>query len=395
MDAKHKLKKLLRTLNKIEGRHTELITVYIPYDANIIEIVNQLRQEISTAENIKSKQVRKNVISALEKIIRELQFYKKTPKNGLAIFCGNVSEKEGVSNIEIWIIEPPEPLKTKLYWCDQKFVLEGLEEMIKEKEVYGLVCLDKSEADIAWLKGTKIEIVTHFDSIVPGKSRAGGQSSMRFSRIREGLLVDYLKKVAEAVNKTFSGKKFNGIIVSGPGPIKDYLLKEDYLSNEVKNKILGTVDVGATGIGGLEETIIRAESILKEARVMKEKKILQKFFTFLPNQAVYGLEKTLKSLQMGVVETILVSEDAPYEEIEYECKCGKNKRIMKIGNEYCKNCSSRITIKHRRDIIDALEDLAVEHGIEMVVVSRHTQEGRQFFELGAIGAILRYKIEVL
>ena len=182
--SKAALKKLIRQLDKIKGRHTELVTVYIPAGANLNDIMTQLRNEESTAENIKSKQVRKNVTTSLDKIVRHLQLYKKTPENGLAVFCGNISEKEGSADIEIWAVEAPEPIKTKMYWCDQKFVLDPLKEMVEEKEIYGIICLDKSEADIALVKGKKIEPIVHFESIVPGKTRAGGQCFVKGTEIK-------------------------------------------------------------------------------------------------------------------------------------------------------------------------------------------------------------------
>ena len=173
--SKFKLKKLVNMLQAIKGRHTELVTVYVPVNYLLSEIISQLRTEQSTAENIKSKPVRKNVTTALEKIIRHLQLYKHTPQNGIALFCGNVSDKEGATNIEIWVIEPPEEIKVKMYWCDQRFVMDPLLDMVEEKEIYGIICLDKSEADIALLKGKKLEPLYHKESIVPGKTRAGGQ----------------------------------------------------------------------------------------------------------------------------------------------------------------------------------------------------------------------------
>ena len=54
--SKVSLKKLIRQLAAIKGRHTELVTVYIPKGANLHEVAAQLRNEESTAENIKSKQ---------------------------------------------------------------------------------------------------------------------------------------------------------------------------------------------------------------------------------------------------------------------------------------------------------------------------------------------------
>jgi len=233
--SKYILKKLVKNLGSIKGRHTELVSVYVPAKYSLHEIVNQLRQELSTAENIKSKQVRKNVTTSLEKIMRHLQLYKRTPENGLALFCGNIS-KTDKADIELFAIEPPETIKVKLYWCDQRFVLDPLIDMVKEREVYGIICLDKSEADIALLSGKKIETLAHFESIVPGKTRAGGQSSARFSRVREGLLNDWLKHVGEAADKAFADRDAIGILLSGPGPIKEILLKDKHLQDKVEKK---------------------------------------------------------------------------------------------------------------------------------------------------------------
>lgn len=389
----YKLKKLVKLLDKIKGRHTELVTVYIPAGYNIHEITNQLREEQSTAANIKSKQVRKNVISALEKIQRHLSLYHKTPEHGLAVFCGNVSEKEGVSKIELWAIEPPEPIKVKMYWCDQKFDLQPLKDMFKEKDVYGIINLDKSEADIAILKGKKIELLAHFDSIVPGKSRAGGQSSARFARVREGLLNDFLKQVGETTNKTFQEHKdLIGIIVSGPGPIKDQLLRGDYLSSQVKQKILGIVDTGYTGDFGLHETIEKAEEIIKDAEVIKEKRLVQKFFAELNKGGlvVYGFDQVLIALKQGALEKILISEDIDEKYCEYECDCGISCGLL--THSFCDTCKKEKSILGEKDLIEFFENEAKQHGTEVVLVSSDTREGQQFKSLGGVAGFLRYRI---
>lgn len=169
-----KLKAIISELGKIKGRHTELVSVYIPAGFNLAKVVEQIRSEQSTAQNIKSKTVKKNVMGALEKILQHLKLFKQTPKNGMVIFCGNVSDREGVADLEIWSIEPPEPLKVRIYRCGQEFVMDPLNEMVREREVYGLIVLDKSEADIGLLKGKKIESLKHMESVVPGKTKAGG-----------------------------------------------------------------------------------------------------------------------------------------------------------------------------------------------------------------------------
>lgn len=169
-----KLKRLVKQLGKIRGRHTELVTVYIPAGYSITDVATQLFQEKSTASNIKSKTTRKNVLTALEKIIQHLKLFKQTPPNGLVVFCGNVSEVEGREDIRMWSFEPPMKMNKKIYWCDQTFVLDPLKELMEEKEIYGLIVLDASEATIGLLKGKAIERLKRMDSNVPAKSIKGG-----------------------------------------------------------------------------------------------------------------------------------------------------------------------------------------------------------------------------
>ncbi len=393
--SRYKLKKLVRMLNDIKGKHTELVSVYVPAGYSLHEITNQLRSEQSTAENIKSKQVRKNVTTALEKIMRHLQLYKKTPEHGLAIFCGNVSETDK-SDIELWAIEPPEPVKVKLYWCDQRFVLDPLWDMIKEKEIYGIICLDKNEADIALIMGKKVEPMAHFESIVPGKTRAGGQSSARFSRVREGLLNDWLKQIGEASNKIFEEhNEVKGIILSGSGPIKEMFLKEDYLHAVVKQKILGVIDTSYTGDYGLQETLERGSYLIKEAGVVKEKQLLQKFFNELqkPHGLVtYGLNEVVSALETGAVDTVILSEDLDIKEVEYECACGTSKAFSKGGTRICERCNQVMRELGEKDLIETFEERVKNYGTKLEVVSSDTREGKQFLDLGGIGALLRYNI---
>src|SRR3989344_1741947 len=142
---RQELEELVALLKSIRGRHTELVSVYIPAGFNKDAVARQLEAEAGTAENIKSKATRTAVVTALDRIIRELKNYKVTPKNGMAIFCGNISEKEGVQDIQMWVYEPPRPLNVRLYRCDQTFIIDPLQEMLDIEEVYGLLVMDRRE----------------------------------------------------------------------------------------------------------------------------------------------------------------------------------------------------------------------------------------------------------
>src|SRR3989339_755477 len=227
---KLELEELLEELKSFKGRATELISVLIPagYDVNAVQ--RQLEAEKSTAKNIKSTATRKNVSDALDKVVRELKGLKKTPDNGLAIFCGNVSKVEGQDDMQIWIIEPHLPLKIRLYRCDKEFVLDPLREMTAVSEIFALVVMDRKEATIGYLEGKRIEVLQHMTSGIPGKVRAGGQSSQRFHRITEGLTRDFYKRIAEEVKKNFYEEtRLKGIIIGGPIPTKDEIIDQEFL----------------------------------------------------------------------------------------------------------------------------------------------------------------------
>lgn len=357
--TKNELEELLEELESYKGRHTELITVYIPggYDANAAQ--RQLEAEKSTAKNIKSTATRKNVSDALDKIVRELKDI-KTPENGLAIFCGNISQIEGQDDLRSWVVEPPLPLKIRLYRCDKEFVLDPLRSQLEISEIYGLLVMDRKEATVGVLEGKRIEVIQHMTSGIPSKVRAGGQSSQRFHRITEGLTKEFYKRIAEEVKKAFfENPKVKGIIVGGPVPTKDEFLDNDYLTDQLQNKIIGRVDIGDTDEAGLKELVEKSQDLLAQQEVVYEKKLIQRFFQTLgekPDLALYKEEDIRKALQYGAVELLILSHN-------YDKIASKELRSQAKG---------------------------ISANIEFI--STDTEEGKQFSNLSGIGAILRFKI---
>jgi len=360
MISRYELAELIEELEKIRGRHTELVTVFIPSGANIYTTANQIEAEKSTADNIKSKTTRKNVMDALERISRELKFYKQTPSNGMAIFCGNVSENEGQIDIKLWIIEPPQALKTRLYRCDQQFVLEPLKEMLEAEEVYGLVVMDRKEATLGLLEGKQIKVLRKMTSGVPGKFKTGGQSSARFERIIEGMAKEFYRRIAEAMKELyFNLPKLKGIILGGPVPTKEDFLKEGQLLTQLKEKIIGMKDIGQTDESGLKDLVEASKDLLAEQEIIHEKKLLENFFEKLGKgkKVAYKKADIEKAFKYGAIDVLILSN-----------KLGKEK--IKELTRKAENISAKVEI-----------------------VSIETPEGEQFWNLGGIGAILRFEIQ--
>ncbi len=358
--TKAELEEILEELGKHRGRATELITVYIPSGQNIYTVSDQLEAEKSTAKNIKSTSTRKNVINALEKITRYLKTMKKTPENGLAVFCGNVSKVEGQEDLKLWGIEPPMPLKVRMYRCDKEFVLEPLREQLEVSEVFGLLVMDRKEATIGMLEGKRIEVLQHMTSGIPSKVRAGGQSSQRFHRITEGLTKEFYKRIADEMKKVFFDMpKLKGILVGGPIPTKDEFLDNKYLATKLQEKVIGRVDIGDADESGLKEIVAKSHDILENQEIIHEKKVLEKFFETLgekPDFALYKEEDVRKALEYGAVDVLILSKDL-------------DKKLSKELKKMAESISS-----------------------EVEVVSTETEEGKQFNNLSGIGALLRFKV---
>jgi peptide chain release factor subunit 1 len=359
-NQRYHLKKFIKELDSHSARHTEFVTIYVPSGYDLNKIIQHLAQEQGTATNIKSAQTRKNVIDALERLIVHLRLFKGTPKNGLAAFSGNVAAREGASDVRVWSIEPPIPIQTRIYRCDKNFQLDLIRNMLEAKEAYGMVVLDSRDATIAVLKGKTIVPLISTHSHVPGKFKAGGQSSVRFARNREIAVNEHFKKVAEIMKDQFLKMEgLKGVLVGGPGPTKYDFVESGLITEEVKRKIIAIKDLSYTEEFGLEELLEKSQDVLSQEEVAEEKKLVGKFLEMLaikPEMVTYGEVNTLKALEMGAVDTVLLSEALDEQKIEQ------------------------------------FENTAKAFSTEVKIISTETREGAQLRDIGKIGAMLRYPI---
>jgi peptide chain release factor subunit 1 len=391
-----------------EGRGTELISLYIPPGKQISDVTTYLRQEYSTASNIKSRTTRKNVLDAIEKVANRVKLFKEPPPTGLVIFCGAIPKGgPGTEEIEIYVVIPPEPI----YRCDNRFHLEYLEEMLKEKETYGILVLDGSGATYATLKGKRLEFVREITSGVPSKHRAGGQSARRFERLREVELNEFYKRAGEYANKIFLEiPDLKGVLIGGPGPTKYDFTDGDYLHYELKKKILAVVDTAYIGEQGIREITERSSEILRNVRYVEERNLVQQFLYELGHDtglAMYGEAEIRLALNKGLVKTLLVSEELDVVRVTIKCtSCGyveqktiRHVDLMKLEQELvsksCPKCSTlSLTIENVKDLIDELAEIAEQTGANLEVISAETEEGQMLLKsFGGIAAILRYKAE--
>jgi len=401
---KYQLKKLINELDDIRGRNTELVSLYVPAGYDMSKISEFVTSEQSEAENIKSKHTRTNVQDALGKIGRKVSEEHTPPENGVAFFAGNVSETEGRPDIKIWEVVPPQPIESRHYRCDKEFVLEPLKQMVVDDKVYGLIVADKNDAAIGYLQGSSIKTVYTLESNVPGKTRAGGQSAQRFSRLRDEMLKTFLDDIAEKAKNAFMKKarkeKLLGIIVGGPGFVKDKLIDDDHLHQELQDEVISVKSLDVAGEAGLSRLVDKAEESIEDSQVVKERKLVNQFFENLNKEngkSEYGVEQVEEALNMGAVETVLISEDVNLYQAKYKCPQGHEKEIFEEKPQIsdsieCDECNEEMKLEDIGDIVDVFGGKAEEMSSELEIISTDHEEGKRLMNLGGVAAIMRYRI---
>jgi len=404
---KYEFKRTLEVLRSKRGRGTELISLYIPHDKQIHEVVAQLREEYGQASNIKSRVTRQNVQSAIESLLSRLKLIPRAPENGVVIFCGAVDVGANKTELQTYIIEPPEPIASYKYHCDSSFLLTPLEEMLHEKKTYGLIVLDRREATIGLLRGKHIEAMAHLTSTVPGKQRKGGQSAHRFQQLRLIAINEFYTRIGNAASEVFLAidpKELEGVFIGGPSPTKEEFESGGYLHHEIQKKVLELFDVAYTDESGLYELFDKLGEALASVEVVQEKKYMQRFLKELVSDtglASYGEEQVRKNLQMGSVETLLLSDELRKLRLSIRCTvCDfeeKKTVTKKAGEEEyqpgnCPKCGASLKIAESVDIVEELSTIADQMGSNIVFISSDFEEGNQLLTaFGGIAAILRFK----
>ncbi|WP_019177744.1 peptide chain release factor aRF-1 [Methanomassiliicoccus luminyensis] len=400
---RYDFKRALEEIREIHGRGTELVSVYVPPDKQISDVANYLRGEYSQSQNIKSKRTNKAVTGAIESILAKLKYFKTPPANGVIFFVGEAPTAGDQTKQVSFVVEPPEPITTFMYRCDSEFYTEKLWDMLEVKQTFGLLVIDRSEATIGLLKGKRVIPVKNIQSLVPSKHGRGGQSALRFERLIEIAAHEFYKKVAETADDAFlaQGENLEGVLIGGPGPTKEFFVKEEYLHHELRKKIIDTFDTGYTDEYGLKELVEKAKDALTDLDLMREKQLVQKLLEEIRKSddglATYGEEQVRHALEIGAVDTLLISEGLRKKRVQLKCpQCGWEGKVTAVREEdaKCPKCpAASPEIVEVKDFVDDFYDEASKVGTKVELLSIDSEEGELLMKaFGGIAAILRYSI---
>ncbi|CAO0798082.1 unnamed protein product [Mucor circinelloides] len=390
-----------------------MISLIVPPRSQISQVTSMLVNEQGTASNIKSRVNRLSVLSAITSTLHRLKLYTKVPPNGLVLYCGTIVTDEGKEKKVNIDFEPHKPINTSLYLCDNKFHTEALSELLETDSKFGFIVMDGHSTLFGTLAGNTRDIIHKFSVDLPKKHGRGGQSALRFSRLREEKRHNYVRKVAElAVNFFITNDKVNvsGLVLAGSADFKTELSQSDLFDSRLQAKIIKVVDVSYGGENGFNQAINLAADSLANLKFVHEKKLIGSYFDEISQDTgkyCFGVSDTLKALELGAVENLLVWEtldtpryvvrDANNDEhvIHPSKEQEKTMEFLKdpLADVCADNNKNEMSVVEVKPLVEWFTEHYKDFGANLEFVTNRSQEGAQFCKgFGGIGGILRYPV---
>lgn len=403
-----KIKKLIKSLEAARGNGTSMISLIIPPKDQVSRVAKMLADEFGTASNIKSRVNRLSVLGAITSVQQRLKLYSKVPPKGLVVYCGTIVTDEGKEKKVNIDFEPFKPINTSLYLCDNKFHTEALTALLADDNKFGFIVMDGNGALFGTLCGNTRDILHKFTVDLPKKHGRGGQSALRFARLRMEKRHNYVRKVAEtAVQLFISNDRPNvaGLILAGSADFKTELGQSDMFDPRLQAKILKMVDISYGGENGFNQAIELSAEVLSNVKFIQEKKLIGKYFDEISQDTgkfCFGVVDTLQALKMGSVETLIVWENLDINRFVLKNHATDEEVILHLTPEQESdktNFVDKVT-SVELELVDKcpfLEWLANNYklfGTTLEIVTDRSQEGSQFCKgFGGVGGILRYRVD--
>ena len=257
--------------------------------------------------------------------------------------------------------------------------------------------------------GSAREVLHKFSVDLPKKHGRGGQSALRFARLRLEKRQNYVTKVAEMSKQMFiTNDKCNvtGIVLAGSADFKNDLAQADCFDPRLTAKVIKTVDVSYGGENGFNQAIELCAETLANVKFIQEKRLISRYFEEISQDTqkfCFGIEDTLKGLEMGAIDILIVYENL--ETMRYDLKnvaTGEDivKHLSKEQEADAKNfvTSEGVELEtiEKQQLVEWFANNYKNFGAQLEFVTNRSQEGLQFCKgFGGLGGILRYKVDFM
>lgn len=325
------------------------------------------------------------------------------------MYCGTVMTDDGKERKVNIDFEPFKCINTSLYLCDNKFHTEDLNELLIDDEAFGFIIMDGNGCLYGSVQGSGREILHKFSVDLPKKHGRGGQSALRFARLRLEKRHNYVRKVAEMATQMFitDGQRPNvqGIVLAGSADFKSELMRSDLFDPRLAKIVIKMVDVSYGGENGFNQAIEYSAETLGSVKLMKEKKLLQRYMEEISQDTgkyCFMVEDTLKALDLGAIEDLIVWENLDVNRYVLRNSSTGEDTILHLSKEQEANESFfhdpetgvELEVIEKVQMVEWFAENYKSFGCNLEFVTDKSGEGTQFVKgFGGIGGILRWKVD--
>jgi len=291
---------------------------------------------------------------------------------GLAIFS--------CSRLDFWqLFDLPHAPRNRLIFDRDPYV-RLLSSILDEYHNIFVLTLDRRQAK--WYDATMgdISLLGTMEGDVPSKVREGGWEGYESKRIERHIashLHDFFKKAAQKTFELFKKNHFDWIFL---GCQEEHWtefepLLHPYLKKRLKGRIKAKPDDSA------DKVLKHSQILEKKLKKQEEESLVSSFISELEKggRAISGLKSTLKKLNRGEVQSLLVTRNFT-QPGRYCPKC----RFLYSDELRCPSCQKKT--EPVEDVIDE----AVETALEKHGHVKHITPPSRLNRYGKIGAFLRY-----
>jgi len=404
-----KVRRLIKQLEGAKGAGTSMISLIIPPGDEVSRVNKMLTEEYGTASCIKSRVNRLSVLGAITSTQQRLKRYNKTPPNGLIIYCGDVMSDEGKEKKVTIDFEPFRPISTTMYLCDNKFHCEDLAQLLEDDDRFGFLIMDGNGALYGVVNGNHREILHKFSVELPKKHGRGGQSALRFARLRLEKRHNYVRKVSEIATQVFvSDAKPNvkGLIIAGSADFKTELTTSDLWDQRLEQVLIRPMlDIAYGGENGFNQAIELSSETLKNVKFVQEKKLITQFLDEVAQDTgkyCFGIKDTMQGLEMGAVQTVICWEALdvvrlvirnPHTDVSTtHCLTPQDAKNEKLYRDPESNVE--LEVVENKLFVEWIVENYKNFGTKLEFVTDRSQEGNQFCKgFGGVGGLMRYRVE--
>jgi len=404
-----KVRRLIKTLESAKGAGTSMISLIIPPKDEISRSTKMLNEELGTASCIKSRTTRLSVLGAITSTLARLKLYNRTPPNGLILYCGEMITEDGKEKKVTIDFEPFKPINTTMYLCDNKFHTEDLAELLESDDRFGFLIMDGNGALYGTLQGNHREVLHKFSVDLPKKHGRGGQSALRFARLRLEKRHNFVRKVGELATQMFINgdtPNITGLIVAGSAEFKQDLTRSDLFDPRLdKILIKPLLDVCYGGENGFNQAIELAGESLKNVKFIQEKRLITLFLDEVAQDTgkyCFGIRDTMQGLEMGAVSTLIVWENLELKRIVIKSPQSGTEETHYLTADQAKNeklyrdaeTGEQLDVVSNMLFVEWIVENYKTFGTKLEFITDRSQEGNQFCKgFGGVGGIMRYAVE--